>query len=93
MAGDTGVRLFDATDGTPPHAFWFGEDQARYVLALPDASALLAAAQAAGVPAVRLGRTGGQDLTLPDGNTISLATLRATHEQFFPAWMDGPTTE
>ena len=32
----------------------------------------------------------GQDLTLPDGGTISLEALRAAHERFFPPWMDGP---
>jgi hypothetical protein len=27
-------------------------------------------------------------LTLPDGGTISLQTLRAAHERFLPLWMD-----
>ncbi len=48
-------------------------------------------AEAAGIPAVRLGTSGGQDLTLPDGGTISIAALRAAHERFFPSWMDGTT--
>ena len=50
MAGDTGVRLFDVSGDIPPHAFWFGEDQARYILALPDAAALLATARAMACP-------------------------------------------
>ena len=72
-----------------PHAFLFGEDQGRYVLAVRDGRSLLAAARHAGVPAARLGTTGGTGLTLPGGQTISLAALRAAHERFFPAWMEG----
>ena len=92
LAGNTGARL--ATDPTiPPHAFWFGEDQGRYIAAIPDGDTLLAAAAAAGVPALRLGRSGGTGLTLPDGLAISLDELRAAHERFFPAWMDGREAE
>ncbi|CAH2601458.1 Phosphoribosylformylglycinamidine synthase subunit PurL [Rhodovastum atsumiense] len=87
LAGNTGVRLLPAAEGIPPHAWWFGEDQARYVLAVSDAAALLAAATAAGIPARRLGRAGDGDLTLPSGDTISLDTLRAAHERFLPTLM------
>jgi phosphoribosylformylglycinamidine synthase subunit PurL len=59
------------------------------VLAVPDAAAFVRTAEAAGVPAVRIGTSGGQDLTLPDGGTISVRALRAAHERFFPSWMDG----
>ena len=93
MAGGVGARLSAGPPDIPGHAFWFGEDQGRYVLAVPDAGALIRAAEVAGVPAVRLGYSGGQDLTLPDGGTISVAALRAAHEGFFPAWMDTPAEE
>ena len=59
----------------------------------PMPASLLRAAEAAGMPAVRIGTSGGQDLTLPDGGTISVAGLRAAHERFFPSWMDGPATD
>ena len=90
MASGVGARLSAHPLEIPGHAFWFGEDQARYILAVPDAVSLVRLAEAAGVPAVRLGTSGGQDLTLPDGGTISLAALKAAHERFFPSWMDGP---
>ena len=90
MAGLTGVRLSTGPREIPGHAYWFGEDQARYVLAVPDGGALIRAAEAAGLMATRIGTSGGQDLTLPDGGTISVRALRAAHEQFFPSWMDGP---
>ncbi len=88
LAGGVGVRLAAPPAGIAPHAFWFGEDQARYVLGIADSEALLAAADAAGVPAQRLGVAGGADLTLGAGIAISLIALREAHERFFPAWLD-----
>ena len=88
LAGNVGIDLLPRDEPMPPHAFWFGEDQARYLAAVADAPALLAAAKAAGVPATLLGRTGGSHLTLPGGATISLDALRSAHERFLPAWMD-----
>jgi phosphoribosylformylglycinamidine synthase len=89
MASGIGVRLVTHPRDVPGHAFWFGEDQARYLVAVPDAASLMRAADAAGVPAFRIGTSGGRDLTLPDGGTISVENLRTLHEQFFPAWMEG----
>jgi phosphoribosylformylglycinamidine synthase len=56
---------------------------------VPDAASFIRTAEAAGLSAVRIGTSGGQDLTLPDGGTISVRALRAAHERFFPSWMDG----
>jgi phosphoribosylformylglycinamidine (FGAM) synthase-like enzyme len=89
MAGLTGVRLSTGPREIPSHAYWYGEDQGRYVLAVPDSAVLIRLAESAGLAAVRLGTSGGQDLTLPDGGTISVRALRAAHERFFPSWMDG----
>jgi phosphoribosylformylglycinamidine synthase subunit PurL len=90
MASGQGVRLSAHPRDIPGHAYWFGEDQGRYVVAVPDAAAFVRVAEAAGIPALRIGTSGGQDLTLPDGGTISIGALRTAHERFFPAWMDGP---
>ena len=89
MAGMTGVRIFTGPRDIPSHAYWFGEDQGRYLAAVPDAATFIRTAEAANLPAVRIGTSGGQDLTLPDGGTISVRALRAAHERFFPSWMDG----
>ena len=89
MAGNTGVRLSTGPRDIPGHAYWFGEDQGRYVVAVADSATMLRVAETAGIAAIRIGTTGGQDLTLPDGGTISIARLRAAHERFFPSWMDG----
>jgi phosphoribosylformylglycinamidine synthase len=90
LAGDVGIDLSPRDDSIPPHEFWFGEDQARYVAAVRDGPAFLAAAKAADIPATPLGRTtaGPRHLTLPGGATISLPALRAAHERFLPDWMD-----
>jgi phosphoribosylformylglycinamidine synthase len=87
MGGGVGATLEAPPEGMPPHGFWFGEDQGRYVLALADAAPLLAAAEAAGVPAMRLGRSGGGDLVLPGLFAISVDALRAVHESTLPALM------
>ncbi|MDB5371816.1 MAG: phosphoribosylformylglycinamidine synthase, partial [Belnapia sp.] len=87
MASGIGATLQPGQDGLPDHALWFGEDQSRYVLAVPDAAALLATAAAAGVPASRLGRSGGEALVLPGGAAISVAILRQAHEATLPRLM------
>jgi phosphoribosylformylglycinamidine synthase len=89
MASGVGARLVTHPRDVPGHAFWFGEDQARYLVAVPDGASLIRAADAAGVPAMRIGTSGGKDLTLPDGGTISVADLKALNERFFPDWMGG----
>ncbi len=91
MASGIGARMMTHPRDIPGHAFWFGEDQARYIVAVPDYTHFTRVAEAAGIPAVRLGTSGGQDLTLPDGGTISIAALRIAHERFFRSWMDETT--
>jgi phosphoribosylformylglycinamidine synthase len=90
MAGDLGAALRAPEDlSVPAHAFWFGEDQARYVatVAMGNAGSFLAQAKKAGVPAAVLGETGSGALTLVDSGTISVADLREAHEAFFPDLM------
>jgi phosphoribosylformylglycinamidine synthase len=89
MASGIGATLRPGPDSLPPHAFWFGEEAARYVVAVPDAAALLAHAQAAGVPAHLLGRSGGADLTLPGTLSISVVALTRANQAWFPRFMEG----
>ena len=51
------------------------------------AGAVIAAAQAAGVPVTRLGTTGGDRLELGKHGAVALNALNATHEAFFPRLM------
>ena len=89
IGSGTGARLAAAPEGLPAHGFWFGEDQARYVLAVADGAALIAKAKAAGLPARLIGMAGGGDLVLPDGTAISVLKLAAAHEATLPALMGG----
>jgi phosphoribosylformylglycinamidine synthase II len=89
MAGGVGLRLIGGAAGVPPHAFWFGEDQARYVVSVPSegAAGILADARAAGVPALVLGTSVGDALILPDEPPIMVSRLKLRHESFMPALM------
>ncbi|MFT8443779.1 phosphoribosylformylglycinamidine synthase subunit PurL [Acetobacter orientalis] len=87
MASRVGCELESPTSGIRPEAFWFGEDQARYLVCIKDGAAFCADAQKNGVPARILGRSGGSDLILPSGVTISAARLTTAHDAFFPTLM------
>ena len=86
MAGGIGATLA-LPASLPAHAFLFGEDQARYLLATSTPDAVLEASAAADVPAFIVGKTGGDALTLPGGNAISVAELRRINEAWLPAYM------
>ncbi len=70
-------------------AFWFGEDQARYVIAAPFAEAekIVAEASAALIPVAGLGKTGGDALSIDGKESVTLAKLRTAHEGWFPDFM------
>jgi len=90
MAGNLGATLrVPEKISAPAHAFWFGEDQARYVatVTMGNADRFLADARKAGVPVIVLGETGSGALTLVDTGTISVADLKGAHEAFFPDLM------
>jgi phosphoribosylformylglycinamidine synthase subunit PurL len=91
MASGIGARLEPASAETPAHAFWFGEDQGRYVVTVRGSQAeeVVRAAKAAGVAARRLGTTGGDALTVPDERPILVADLRNRYEGWLPAYMAG----
>ena len=89
MAGSFGATLPEAPEGMPAHAYLFGEDQARYLVAVPAevATDILYAASAQGIDASVVGVVEGDGLTLPGGQTISVAALREAHEGWLPAYM------
>ena len=86
LAGKCGVTLDYSSDG-PLHAWYFGEDQARYLCATKKPDTLLANAEKANIPVLTLGKTGTNTLNLPEGITISLSSLRETHESWLPSYM------
>jgi phosphoribosylformylglycinamidine synthase len=87
LAGDTGCTIEIPIGAPPAHAWLFGEDQGRYLIATGDAEGLLARAESAGVPAAVIGTSGGESLTVNGFGTISLSELHETHEGWLPGYM------
>jgi phosphoribosylformylglycinamidine synthase len=91
MAGGIGATVTALPNGVPTHAALFGEDQARYLLtcAADCVDWVMDQLAAAGVPVRCIGDTGGDTLTLPGEEPISVAALARAHETWLPAYMAG----
>ena len=93
LASHVGVTL-DIDSGLPIHAALFGEDQARYLLAVaPGAVAQLAHdAALAGIVVAKVGEAGGADISVEGVFCLPLQRLRQAHEGWMPAYMAGPSS-
>ena len=78
LAANVGVTVKDGDTG-----WFFGEDQARYLLATKDTDAVLAAAKAAGVEAAAIGTFKGADITL-GSSKVSLTQVKQAFEAGIP---------
>ena len=87
MAGGIGATI--AAEGLE-HAFFFGEDQGRYVLtaARPGSAAIAEEAKRLGVPCQRIGVTGGETLRLGGAAPLTLAALSGAYESWLPDYMN-----
>ena len=91
MASHIGAVL-EAPSGSPRHAFWFGEDQARYVVTAKDADAIAAAGEGGGgaarrgsaPPAAACSRS-------PTSGRFRSSDLLSRFEPWLPAYMAGTT--
>ncbi len=88
MASRLGAVL-EAPLDIPAHAFWFGEDQARYIITAKDADGIMQLAKTAAVPILRLGATGGRVLAFGDERPLPIADLLKRFEEWLPAYMAG----
>jgi phosphoribosylformylglycinamidine synthase len=84
MAGGIGATLELPADP----AILFGEAQARYIVVTATPEFVLSKAGAASVPVSRLGVTGGAAFVL-NGESIDVAALKSTHEDWLPGYMAG----
>ena len=93
LASGVGVTL-RASSTARAHPYLFGEDQARYLIAVADPGPILSAAEAAGVPASLAGTAGGEAVASEGLFSVNLAELRAAHEGWLPGYMSkvGPST-
>jgi phosphoribosylformylglycinamidine synthase len=91
IAGGIGAQLLAAPVSIVPHAYWFGEDQARYVVTVSaeQAGLVLAKMRGAGVPCARIGTTGGDVVAVAGEQPVSVASLKAGFESWLPAYMNG----
>ena len=91
IASGIGAQLLAAPGSIVPHAYWFGEDQARYLVtvAAGQAGLVLAKMKGAGVPCARIGTTGGDAINIADQIPVSIKTLASAFESWFPAYMNG----
>jgi phosphoribosylformylglycinamidine synthase len=89
LASNVGLTL-TVPGGLDPHVFLFGEDQARYLIAVDDPEAAIGWALDAGVRALTVGVAGGEVFAAEDLFSIPLVSLRAAHEGWMPAYMDAP---
>jgi phosphoribosylformylglycinamidine synthase len=84
IASDLGAEI--AAEGDA--GYWFGEDQARYVITVKNANwqRLDEMAKAVGVPLAKLGTVKGDALVL-GSEKAKVADLRKAHEDFLPNYM------
>jgi phosphoribosylformylglycinamidine synthase len=86
LASGVGGQLLPHA-GIPAHAWLFGEDQARYLVATRAGDALLAAAEASEVPARVVGEGCNDVIACPGLFSIDLERLRTAHEGWMPSFM------
>jgi phosphoribosylformylglycinamidine synthase II len=90
MAMASGIgAMIEAIPAAPAHAALFGEDQARYLIAVnaAETAGIIAAAKAANVAVARIGVTGGDALKLPGETPLIVAELAKAHESWLPDYM------
>ncbi|MEO5806820.1 phosphoribosylformylglycinamidine synthase subunit PurL [Devosia sp.] len=94
MASGIGAQIAQLNDVDSIPVF-FGEDQGRYLVTIRDFNDIELFTQfmddieTAGIFAPWIGTTGGTTLVLGDARPVPVAELKAAHEGWFPAFMDG----
>jgi phosphoribosylformylglycinamidine synthase len=92
LAGGIGAQV-EANEAYTAAQWWFGEDQARYVLTVPEDKVDAFNRELAAGPEIpeaemvgfhRIGTVGGESLL-----GVSLSDLREAHQSFFRDWMEG----
>jgi phosphoribosylformylglycinamidine synthase len=93
MAIASGIgAVLETSSALATHAFWFGEDQGRYIVTGKNADLIAQRAEAAGVALTRLGATGGKALAIAGERPIAVTQLKESFEKWLPAYMVGQRT-
>lgn len=90
MAGGMGASI-TLPAAAEAHGFAFGEDQARYIIAVPasHSEALLEEARISDISCTKLGSTGGDTLEVIGLLEIPVSRLRDRNEEWMPRYMQG----
>jgi phosphoribosylformylglycinamidine synthase len=91
MAGGIGARLDAAPESIVPHAWWFGEDQARYIVTVHerDLLSVFTKLKAVEVPCSQIGLTGGQEIAIAGERAVHIKALQHGFESWLPDYMAG----
>ncbi|HWK98114.1 MAG TPA: phosphoribosylformylglycinamidine synthase subunit PurL [Pseudolabrys sp.] len=91
MASGIGAKLDAAPDDVPAHAYWFGEDQARYIVTVPAQAVdlVMARARKASVLVSRIGTTGGDSVAVEGQRSLAVSDLNERSEGWLPGYMAG----
>jgi len=92
MAIVSGIgAVIEPPPGVLAHAFWFGEEQARYVITTKQSQPVWERARAAGVLLAPLGATGGALLAIAGERPLRVDDLKRRFEAWLQAYMAGAT--
>jgi phosphoribosylformylglycinamidine synthase len=94
IAGGIGALLDEAPDSIVPHAWWFGEDQGRYIVTVneKDLLSVFTKLKAIEVPCVQIGLTGGHQIAVAGEGAVHIKALSHAFERWLPAYMNGKAT-
>ncbi|MDB5657296.1 MAG: phosphoribosylformylglycinamidine synthase subunit [Tardiphaga sp.] len=89
IASGIGCKLDAAPAAVVPHAYWYGEDQARYIVTVREDHLLtiLSKLKSVGVPCVQIGVTGGVEVAVAGERALHVKALEHAHESWLPAYM------
>ena len=93
MAGNIGAKVGVAGTTVDAIPFFFGEDQARYLLAIPtkEADKIEGELREVGIIHAIIGKTtAAKTLSMTGEGDVPLAELRKAHESWFPDYMNAP---
>jgi phosphoribosylformylglycinamidine synthase len=94
IAGGIGAVLDEAPVEIVPHAWWFGEDQGRYIVTVneKDVLSVFTKLKAVEVPCVQIGLTGGHRIAVAGEGAVHIKALAHAFESWLPAYMNGKAT-
>lgn len=87
LGNEIGIKI--SQDLSDDVNFWFGEDQARYIVSTKSGKNLEDLAETKNIKLTKLGKTTSGSLTIPNIEPIKLKKLAKSHENWLPGYMEG----